>query len=156
MESNIFFEILKNIPQKVRNFTRLSMGIAADIDDILKQKKMSQKMFADLMEKKESEISKWLSGSHNFTIKSIAKIEEKLNTQILFIASEVTLRPSDERKVHTYMQFENLPLSQKVVPAFKVSDRHEIPVQQKMQPVVLSQTYSEAMSIDAFHNYRMS
>ncbi len=156
MENNIFFEILKNIPQKLRNFTHLSMGIAADIDDILKEKNMSQKMFADLMEKKESEISKWLSGGHNFTIKSIANIEAKLDTQILYIASEVHQKLSEKRSFPTYIQFENSAMPQEVGTAFRVSDRNEITQRTKTKHLVLSQAASEAMKIDNFRYYQLS
>jgi hypothetical protein len=35
------------------------------------------------MNKTEAEISKWLSGFHNFTIKTIAKIEAVLNDKVI-------------------------------------------------------------------------
>jgi transcriptional regulator with XRE-family HTH domain len=46
---------------------------------------MTQKDLADLLGKKESEISKWMTGTHNFTIRSIAKIERALNVSIFDI-----------------------------------------------------------------------
>jgi len=38
------------------------------------------------LKKKDSEISKWLSGRHNFTLKTIAQLEENLQTSIIDIA----------------------------------------------------------------------
>lgn len=38
--------------------------------DILREKKMTQREFASFMGKKESEISRWLTGSHGFTTKN--------------------------------------------------------------------------------------
>ena len=46
-------------------------------------KNMTQKNLADMLGKKESEISKWMSGTHNFTLKTIAKIESVLNVCII-------------------------------------------------------------------------
>ena len=46
---------------------------------------MTQKDLADLLGKKESEISKWMTGTHNFTIRSIAKIESALDVSIFDI-----------------------------------------------------------------------
>lgn len=43
---------------------------------------MTQKDLANLLGKKESEISKWMTGTHNFTLRSIAKIEKALNVSI--------------------------------------------------------------------------
>ena len=59
------------------------MAIAAAIYDALQARKMTQKDFAKLMGKQESEISKWLSGRHNFTLKTIVKIELELGVKLL-------------------------------------------------------------------------
>ncbi|MBE6229702.1 MAG: helix-turn-helix domain-containing protein [Bacteroidales bacterium] len=41
--------------------------------------------FARAAGKKEAEISKWMSGQHNFTIRTIAKIENVLGDKILHV-----------------------------------------------------------------------
>ncbi len=46
---------------------------------------MTQKDLANLLGKKESEISRWMTGTHNFTLRSIAKIEKALNVSIFDI-----------------------------------------------------------------------
>ncbi len=80
-----FLDRLKKVGKEVRNFHRVSMGIANVLDDFLTQKfDGKQKDFAAFLGKKDSEISKWLSGNHNFTLKSIAFLEAKLDTKILF------------------------------------------------------------------------
>lgn len=60
-----------------------SVNIANTIYDILKEKDLSQKEFATLMGKTESEISRWLSGTHNFTLKTLAAISVCLGRDIL-------------------------------------------------------------------------
>lgn len=86
-----FIQRLKKVSRFVHAFNRLSMGIAASISDAYKANGLNQKRLAELFGKKESEISKWLSGKHNFTIKTVALIEDKLKTQILYTKNEVEL-----------------------------------------------------------------
>ena len=45
------------------------------VECLLSDKGLKQKDLADKMGKSEAEVSKWLSGTHNFTLRSIAKIE---------------------------------------------------------------------------------
>ena len=63
---------------------RLSYRIATKIKWILKKDFIEQKELARRLGKSEAEISKWLSGRHNFTIKSIEKIEIALKQTILY------------------------------------------------------------------------
>ena len=75
-------------PQKVRQKTFLGSGhfdIANRIEKILERKGWSQADFARAAGKKEAEISKWMSGQHNFTIRTIAKIENVLGDKILHV-----------------------------------------------------------------------
>lgn len=87
MNNNVKDEVkkfLEKTEDNLKYFIDHSMGIAASIEDILEKKGMRQKELAEKMNKKESEISKWLSGSHNFTIDTIAKIEEALGEKLIF------------------------------------------------------------------------
>jgi ribosome-binding protein aMBF1 (putative translation factor) len=83
--SPVIQQALNNIPQ--RNFTTVerSMLIASRIDDVLTAKRWTQKLLADKMQKRPSEISKWLSGNHNFTLETIAQIESYLGIQLLAV-----------------------------------------------------------------------
>lgn len=56
------------------------------IHAILEEKGMKQKDLAMLLGKKESEISKWMRGTHNFTIETISSIENVLGLPILQVA----------------------------------------------------------------------
>lgn len=85
IHNELFRECLGSIPEERRMEFNLTFAIAERIDNILKQKKMSQREFAAKMGKRESEISKWLTGRHNFTISTIAKISHVLETQIIKI-----------------------------------------------------------------------
>lgn len=75
--------ILKKIDPKEKSRIEKRMMLAAKISYVLKDKSISQKQFAEMLGKKPSEISKWLSGTHNFTIDSISDIEHTLKVQLL-------------------------------------------------------------------------
>ncbi|TVR36944.1 MAG: XRE family transcriptional regulator [Cryomorphaceae bacterium] len=65
--------------------TRISFDIAERLHDILDEKGMWQKDLAQLMGKKESEVSRWLKGMHNFTMKTVVKLEFALQKPIIGI-----------------------------------------------------------------------
>ncbi|MES2702092.1 MAG: helix-turn-helix transcriptional regulator [Bacteroidota bacterium] len=73
--NNLYRTSLENVPQKTRAWVSKSFDITDQILDILERKELSQKAFAELLGKSESEISKWMKGTHNFTEETIAKIE---------------------------------------------------------------------------------
>ncbi len=97
-----FLEQLKRVPKAVKSFNRLSMGLAASIEDAFKSRGLNQKKFAELCGKKESEISKWLSGRHNFTIKSISLIESKLDMRILYTRNDWPFARAEESYDETF------------------------------------------------------
>lgn len=73
----------KSIPRDVNIFINRSFKIVDRIHEILLEKNLDQKDLADLLEKKESEISKWMTGTHNFTLKTILRIESALGMPII-------------------------------------------------------------------------
>ena len=85
IECEVFRQALADIPAEQKVQFELSFAIADRIDAVLKAKGMSQKKFAEQLGKRESEISKWLTGRHNFTLQTIAKIETALNCKLIII-----------------------------------------------------------------------
>ena len=67
-----------------KEYARISrkMEIASFLYNTLKAKGISQKQFAERMGKKPSEISKWLSGTHNFTLETLSDIEQVLGIRV--------------------------------------------------------------------------
>lgn len=70
----------------VRRRVDLSFQIVDRIHSILEEKGLKQKDLANMLGKKESEISKWMRGTHNFTIETISSIENVLGKSILQVA----------------------------------------------------------------------
>ena len=83
--NSLFREELAKIPQDVRKQIDMSWAIADKIDALLKAKGMSQKEFAHLMSKTEPEVSRWLGGTHNFTLRTLAKISVVLGEDVIRI-----------------------------------------------------------------------
>ena len=80
-----FKDALNKIPKDVSRELDLSTNIALRILEVLERKGWSQTEFARAMGKKDAEISRWLSGGHNFTIATIAKIETVLGENIISV-----------------------------------------------------------------------
>ena len=83
--TELFREAVANVPEDVRLETDWSFEISDKIADALEKKGMTQKMFAKQIGKTETEVSRWLSGTHNFTLRTIAKISSVLGTNIITV-----------------------------------------------------------------------
>ena len=81
--NNMFREELAKIPADMRKQVDMSWAIADKIDAMLKQRGMSQKEFAHLMGKTEPEVSRWVGGTHNFTLRTLAKISTVLGEDVI-------------------------------------------------------------------------
>lgn len=79
----IFQEALNSVPQRVKGEVDRSFDIANRIALILKQRGWTQTDLAKKTGKTSSEVSKWLSGTQNFTLRTIALIEEALGTELI-------------------------------------------------------------------------
>lgn len=78
-------ELYSKVPEDKKRMSSHSFAIAARIDEILIRKGWNKTDFANAMGKTNAEISKWMSGQHNFTISTIAKIEATLEEDIITI-----------------------------------------------------------------------
>lgn len=71
------------VSSEIRRKVDLSFLIVDRIHSILQERGLKQKDLAAMLGKKESEISKWMRGTHNFTIDTISSIESVLGQPIL-------------------------------------------------------------------------
>ena len=83
--SQLFDECLASIQNDVKMELDMSFALADKIDMILREKNISQKQLAKRMGKTEAEVSRWLGGTHNFTLRTIAKISDALGVKLLTI-----------------------------------------------------------------------
>ena len=82
----LFRQVVDETPQELKTQLRFSDSIAEKLDCLLKERGMSQRDFAKRVGKTEAEVSRWLGGTHNFTLRTLAKISTVLNTDIIQVS----------------------------------------------------------------------
>lgn len=82
-KSSIIEERRRKVNPEARRMVDLSFRIVDRIHEILKEKGLKQKDLALRLGKNESEISKWMRGTHNFTIDTLVSIENVLGEPII-------------------------------------------------------------------------
>lgn len=88
MKLKNYKERVQAIPEDVRRDAKRSMDILDRIHELLHDKfDGKQKLLAEKMGKTEAEISKWINGNHNFTLKTISKLETAFGAEILAVCS---------------------------------------------------------------------
>ena len=88
-------KIRLNFLDEIRNETSPQMSeqiskrmkLAAQIDNVLISRGLTNQEFAFMMGKKPSEITRWLSGTHNFTTETLWEIERVLKFNYLPVQS---------------------------------------------------------------------
>ena len=83
-------QILASVPPEQRARTYKQMAIAACIADALEAKGWSRSEFAANMHQRPSVVTRWLSGTHNFTVDTLSDIEEVLGIRLFDIANPTT------------------------------------------------------------------
>ena len=83
--SPIIQEAYDSIPELDWATDALTDGIANRIDSVMKDKGISKKELAALTHRRPSDVTRWLSGGHNFTCRTIALIEQALGVSIIQI-----------------------------------------------------------------------
>ena len=78
----------KHVNPLVLQNVDLSFQIVDRIHEILMAKGLRQKDLVLRLGKKEAEISKWMRGTHNFTIDTLVSIEEALGAPILQVVHQ--------------------------------------------------------------------
>lgn len=85
MRSKTVHRLMNETPEDVALFADWYADLVVRINEILAEKNITQKSLADKMGKQPSEISKWLSGEHNFTLRSLAKLSVELGEPLLMV-----------------------------------------------------------------------
>ena len=78
-------ELLSDISPEERAEARLSFQISNRLDFLMKEKGLSKKQLADAIGKRPSEITRWLSGEHNFTISTLAMLSSFFGQPIITV-----------------------------------------------------------------------
>ncbi len=78
-------EIVGPIPDVVKMEVDLSFEISDRIDKLMRQRGLTKKQLADALGRRPSEITKWLSGQHNFTIATLAMLSSFFGQPIVSV-----------------------------------------------------------------------
>ena len=73
----------KHLTPEIQKQVDLQVMVANRIYDLLEQKGLSQKDLAKRLGKSEAEVSRWLCGTHNLTMATIAKISVALDDDLI-------------------------------------------------------------------------
>ena len=84
----LFEQCVANVAPEVMEEVNLNIDIANRIYDLLKAKNLTQHEFASRMGKRDSEISRWLTGTHGFTTATLANISAVLGEPIVEVRRE--------------------------------------------------------------------
>ncbi|MDE6192519.1 MAG: helix-turn-helix transcriptional regulator [Muribaculaceae bacterium] len=78
-------ELLGEITPEEKAEARLSFQISNRLDFLMQEKGLSKKQLADAIGKRPSEITRWLSGEHNFTISTLAMLSSFFGQPIITV-----------------------------------------------------------------------
>jgi transcriptional regulator with XRE-family HTH domain len=95
--SNLIDGILNSISIEEKYHIEQKMLLAAKIDKLREGKGWSKVQFAKEMNKKPSEITKWLSGTHNFTLDTLLDIQNIFSVNLVNTSDKPV-----EQVVHFY------------------------------------------------------
>ena len=109
MRSKTVDRLLKSTPKDVAIFVDLFADLVVRINQLLREKGITKKELAEKLDKKPSEISKWLSGEHNFTLRSLAKLSAELGEPLLEVPKKKEHAEFVEDgficRVHTFVSY---------------------------------------------------
>ncbi|NLH62523.1 MAG: helix-turn-helix transcriptional regulator [Ignavibacteriales bacterium] len=103
--------MLQSTPKDVEIFVDWYADLVVRINQLLREKNLSKKELAERMDKRPSEISKWLSGEHNFTLRSLAKLSAELGEPLLEVPNRKPNTPfirGYSRSVHTFVVYKKI------------------------------------------------
>ena len=124
-----FEERRRSIPNEIDIFVTRSFDIVDRIHEVLSMKNLSQKDLAVLLDKKESEVSKWMSGTHNFTLKTLVRIEDILGFPIIKVINKEKSREKQAMLLVVEKNYAHIIQGQDVL----IGDIQDLEIKQKFQ-----------------------
>ncbi len=82
---NRYQEMVSQVPPEIKEEINLSFAISNKIDSLMQERGLSKKQFADQLGKRPSEITRWLSGQHNFTVSTLAMLSTFFGKSIISV-----------------------------------------------------------------------
>lgn len=111
--------LLQETPEDVKIFVDLYADLVVRINELMREKGITQKELAMRLDKQPSEISKWLRGEHNFTLRSIARLQAELGEPLLVVPTrkmKFPTRISSVQRVHAIVHVRHVEGESSVKP----------------------------------------
>lgn len=89
-KSNLIGDLLNELSSEESEKIKNRMVLAAKIEDKMKNLGIKKSVFAKLIGKQPSVITKWFSGTHNFTVDTLWDIERVLEMKLVNLEEEKT------------------------------------------------------------------
>lgn len=89
----LFHQIVDETPIELKTQLRFSDAIAEKLDRMLQKRGMTQRDLARKTGKTEAEVSRWLGGTHNFTLKTLALISVALDEDVIKVLNQYESTP---------------------------------------------------------------
>ena len=77
--------MVASVPAEIKAEIDLSFKISNRIAELMNNRHLSRKQFADALGRRPCEVTKWLSGEHNFTISTLAMLSTFFGQPIITI-----------------------------------------------------------------------
>lgn len=82
---NRYREMVSQVPPEIKEEVNLSFAISNKIHAMMQERGLSKKQFAEQIGKRPSEITRWLSGQHNFTVSTLARLSAFFGKSIISV-----------------------------------------------------------------------
>jgi len=77
--------MVTQVPSEIQEEINLSFAVSNRIEKLMQEKGLSKKQLADALGKRPCEVTKWLSGQHNFTIATLGMLSAFFGQPIVTI-----------------------------------------------------------------------
>lgn len=78
-------DMMRQVPDEIKEEINLTFAISNKIDELMRERGLSKKQFADQIGRRPSEITRWLSGQHNFTVSTLAMLSAFFGKSIISV-----------------------------------------------------------------------
>lgn len=82
---NKYMDMVRQVPDEIKEEINLTFAISNKIDELMRERGLSKKQFADQIGRRPSEIIRWLSGQHNFTVSTLAMLSAFFGKSIISV-----------------------------------------------------------------------
>lgn len=78
-------DMVAQVPHEIKEEVNLSFAISNKIDALMRERGLTKKQFADQIGRRPSEVTRWLSGQHNFTVSTLAMLSAFFGKSIVSV-----------------------------------------------------------------------